>query len=86
MTDFSWSAYDEFCRFCLYPLLLMSHGEDRIARLLMWEDNGVLKPDVLKLIGNSSLSISSRIIIFHHLESTFARKVPAHIANGSDSA
>jgi SAM-dependent methyltransferase len=50
-----WCAYDEFCRFCLYPLILMVHGQEQIARLLMCEDSGVLKPDLLKLVGSSAL-------------------------------
>ena len=53
IVDFTWSAYDEFCRFSLYPLLLMSQGEDQLARLLMCEDKGVLGSDILKLRGLS---------------------------------
>ena len=50
--DFStWSVYDEFCRFCLYPLILMAYDHDEIARLLMFEDRGVVKSDVLQLVG-----------------------------------
>ena len=45
----TWPAYPEFCHFCLYPLLLMAQGHDRIARLLMCEDQGVLNSEVFKL-------------------------------------
>jgi hypothetical protein len=47
----SWPAYDEFCRFCLNPLILMVHGHDEIARLLMFEDRGVTHSDVEHLVG-----------------------------------
>jgi SAM-dependent methyltransferase len=50
----TWSVYDEFCRYCLYPLILISHGQDRIARLLLCEDNGVLKFDLLRLSRSQS--------------------------------
>jgi len=55
IADFTWSAYDEFCRFCLHPLILMVHGEDQIARLLMCEDSGVMESDISKLIGDTVL-------------------------------
>jgi hypothetical protein len=47
----SWPAYDEFCRFCLNPLILMLHGYDEMARLLMFEERGVTHSDVAKLVG-----------------------------------
>jgi len=53
-----WPAYDEFCRYCYYPLVLMSRGEDQIGRLLMWEDSGVSKEQVVRLAGGSSLRSS----------------------------
>lgn len=58
INDDMWPAYDEFCRFCLYPLILMSHGQDQIARLLMCEDKGVLKSELLMLTRDSALSVS----------------------------
>jgi hypothetical protein len=48
-----WPAYDEFCRFCLYPLLLMAGGHERIARLLMWEDGGVRDAELAALMGRA---------------------------------
>jgi hypothetical protein len=45
----AWRGYDEFCRFYLYPLRLMAHGQDRIARRLLPELDGVSKADVSKL-------------------------------------
>jgi hypothetical protein len=46
----SWPAYDEFCRFCYYPLILMSHGQERIARSLLPEYEGVLRSELLTLV------------------------------------
>lgn len=51
-----WTAYDEFCRYCFYPLILMSQGQDQIGRLLMCEDKGVLKPDLVTLTQGKALS------------------------------
>ncbi len=60
----TWSAYDEFCRFCYYPLILMAHGQERIARTLMPEYEGVLRSEVLTLVRGSGPSrfIFSRIL------------------------
>jgi Tellurite resistance protein TehB len=60
----TWSVYDEFCRYCLYPLQLMSQGQDQIARLLLCEDNGVLRSDLLRLSRSPSkenLPLLSRV-------------------------
>lgn len=48
--DPSWRAYDEFCRFCYYPLILMSHGHERIARSLLTEYQGVLRTELLTVM------------------------------------
>ncbi len=48
--DAAWAAYDEFCRFCYYPLILMAHGQERIARLLIPEYEGVTRRDLLTLM------------------------------------
>jgi hypothetical protein len=45
-----WSAYDEFCRFCYYPLILMAHGQERIARTLLPEYDGVTRRDLLTIM------------------------------------
>jgi hypothetical protein len=42
-----WAAYHEFCIYCLNPLLLMISGQDRIARLLLVEEEGVRGQDLL---------------------------------------
>lgn len=77
ITDFTWPVYYEFCRFCFYPLLLMSHGQEQIARLLMCEKSGVRESDLVKLTGVSSLSLSSRCCsLLCRMESSFARTVP----------
>ncbi|MBE9039587.1 hypothetical protein IQ235_02100 [Oscillatoriales cyanobacterium LEGE 11467] len=46
---FRWSAYDQFCQTCFYPLVLMALGKDRTARLLMVENSGISKSDFLRL-------------------------------------
>jgi hypothetical protein len=52
----TWSAYDEFCRFCYYPLILMCHGRERVARCLMAEYEGVLRLDLSVLPRRFALS------------------------------
>ena len=52
----TWPAYDEFCRFCYYPLILMSHGRERAARCLMAEYEGVLRSDLSMLPRRFALS------------------------------
>lgn len=46
---FRWSAYDQFCQTCFYPLVLMSQGNERVARLLMLENSGISKSLFLRL-------------------------------------
>ena len=43
-----WPAYDEFCRFFIHPLELMSAGKSRLARALLVKDyfKGVLASDM----------------------------------------
>jgi hypothetical protein len=51
-TETPWRAYDEFCRFYLNPLLLMSRGHHRIARrMLVDSDDGVLTAEAEALGG-----------------------------------
>jgi len=44
-----WPAYPDFCRYCLYPLILMSQGYDLMGRLLMCEDRGVRESELFRL-------------------------------------
>jgi hypothetical protein len=44
-----WPALDEFLRFSLRPLALMAAGQDRIARCLMPEDEGVGEAELAAL-------------------------------------
>jgi hypothetical protein len=44
-----WPARDEFERFCLNPLRLIAAGQDRIARLLLCEAEGVRPADLHQL-------------------------------------
>jgi hypothetical protein len=71
-----WTAYGEFCRFCLYPLILMTNGYDEIARLLMFESQGVTESDVVKLVRYSYLG-GDTTSIFNLLKS----KIPQSIKN-----
>jgi hypothetical protein len=78
INDSTWRVYDEFCRFCLYPLLLMSSEQTRIARLLMCEPEGVLKSDLLRLTAeNASSGAISNPSLFSHLESAVRQRIPA---------
>jgi hypothetical protein len=52
----TWPVYDEFCRFCYYPLILMCHGRERVARSLMAEYEGVLRSDLSVLPRRFALS------------------------------
>jgi len=56
-----WPAHDEFCRFFVYPLYLMTKGYGRIARWLLHDyDHGVLKSDLIALTRKSSLGLMLR--------------------------
>lgn len=59
-----WAAYDEFCSFCYYPLILMAHGQERIARTLLPEYAGVTRRDLLTIMRGSAPSrfIFSKLI------------------------
>lgn len=46
-----WPSYSEFLIAAVYPLLLYVHGHDRIARLLSWEDDGVMEKEVDAMLG-----------------------------------
>jgi SAM-dependent methyltransferase len=77
INDATWRVYDEFCRFCLYPLQLMSCGRPRIARLLMCEDEGVLRSDLLRWIPEVSLREGSpKVSVLSRLESSLRQKLP----------
>lgn len=54
--DSTYPPYDKFCRYYLYPLLLMARGKDRIARCLMPEYEGVSESDVEMLSPSSHFS------------------------------
>jgi hypothetical protein len=56
LKDDQWRGYDEFRRFYLNPLLLMAHNQERIARRLLLEYDGVLDADVAALCRSDSLS------------------------------
>jgi SAM-dependent methyltransferase len=63
-----WPAYDEFCRFFLYPLYLMSQGYERIARWLLHDYyQGVLKSELMALTHKSSLGPTAKGIVMQLL-------------------
>jgi hypothetical protein len=77
INDFTWSVYEEFCRFCLHPLILMAQGEDQIARLLMCEDSGVMESDISKLMVDSVLpGLRLHRSTVYRLESIVRQHVP----------
>ena len=55
-SESGWPAFDEFCRFCYYPLILMSHGQERIARALLPEYEGIRREELFTLIRGSAPS------------------------------
>lgn len=71
-----WPAYDEFCRFCLYPLMLMSKGQELIARLLMCEDKGVPHSDLLLLTQCSALISNPKASLLSRLIAVLRKQVP----------
>jgi hypothetical protein len=58
-----WHAYDEFCRFFIYPLYLMAHGHGRIARWLLHDREGILKTDFAALMYRSSLGFETNQVM-----------------------
>lgn len=54
---FRWIPYEQFCKNCVYPLILMCRGKDRVARLLMIDYEGVSKSDFLLLIRGADQSV-----------------------------
>jgi hypothetical protein len=63
--DSNWIGYDEFCRFCFFPLILMSHGQERIARCLLPEYEGISKAELSMLIQNSGASGLTQSVVYH---------------------
>jgi SAM-dependent methyltransferase len=77
INDATWRVYDEFCRFCLYPLQLISCGQYRIARLLMCENEGVLRSDLLRWIPEGSqIAGSPKVSVLSRIESSLRQKLP----------
>ena len=48
-TAAAWPAYDEFCRFSLFPLLMMAAGKERLARALLPTPDGVTRAELSML-------------------------------------
>ncbi|HEX3035120.1 MAG TPA: hypothetical protein VHT73_08305 [Thermodesulfobacteriota bacterium] len=73
--DYKWSENNSFYRFCLYPLILMSCGQERIARWLLWDYEGVRKSDVLMLTGDHNL-LASIPSVMNRLTSVLRQRSP----------
>ena len=58
-----WRGYNEFRRFYLNPLILMAHNQERIARRLLPEYEGVTEADVSALTCGSQFARSLAAII-----------------------
>jgi hypothetical protein len=52
-----WPNYDKFCRSCLFPLLLMASGHERIARHLLPDYEGVQYTETIALTSEAARSI-----------------------------
>jgi SAM-dependent methyltransferase len=87
----TWSVYDEFCRYCFYPLQLMAQGQDQIARLLLCEDDGVLRSDLLRLSRSPSkenLPLVSRVesILRQLLPQSTLQQLKKRLIRGTSSS
>src|SRR5262245_16779020 len=55
--------YEKFCRYYLYPLVLMSRGHERIVRWLLVDYEGILPSDYLMMTrsATSTMRLSGRL-------------------------
>jgi hypothetical protein len=75
-----WPAYDEFCRFFLFPLELISHGQARIARWLLRDYNkGVLQSEVQPFVYKASVISELRDSVDRNLKAYLKRFVPQRL-------
>ena len=75
-----WPAYPDFCRYCLYPLILMSQGYDLMGRLLMCEEGGVRENELFRLA--PQLAFSAYIRWPLNLALSYAEKYWTRVTNG----
>jgi hypothetical protein len=52
-----WPDFGKFCRYCLYPLLLMAAGHERIARYLLPDYEGVQRAEAEALTSDAPRSL-----------------------------
>lgn len=64
ISQVTWPPYQDFLRYCLYPLILISQGKETIGRLLMCEEEGVSDLDLLQLTGWRAAGIITRVSAF----------------------
>jgi hypothetical protein len=71
----TWPGKDSFRKFCLYPLLLMARGQERIARRLLPEYEGVLQSELFMLTGDPALR-GSPSSVMDRLRSQLRQRLP----------
>jgi len=54
---FRWESWNEFLQYSLYPLILMSQGKDKVARLLMFDQEGISISNLLLLTRRAGRSV-----------------------------
>jgi hypothetical protein len=64
--------YDKFCRYYLHPLILMSQGQERIARHLLPDYEGILRSDFLLMAGATDPSSGP----LGHLKEVLRHRLP----------
>jgi SAM-dependent methyltransferase len=74
--DRVWPGSDSFRKFCLYPLLLMARGQERIARRLLPEHEGVLQSELFMLTRDPALKGPPSSVI-DRLRSRLRQRLPA---------
>lgn len=57
-----WRGYKDFCQHFLYPLLLISHGREELARCLLGTRDGVLRTDFLRLAPTTAQLLAMNLI------------------------
>ena len=74
--DSAWPGSDSFRKFCLYPLLLMAQGQERIARRLLPEHEGVLQSELFMLTRDPALK-GPPSSLMDRLRSRLKQRLPA---------
>ena len=73
--DFKYLSYDKFCRYYRYPLMLMSQGQERIARHLLPDYEGILDSH-LCLLTRKPVSLISLSSLKNRFATALEQRVP----------